>query len=85
VFEPAMQPSGMLAGILGDVFGTSEGSGMAVQYTLFSLLGSAIASGTEPSARLGLVAICFLFYGMWRRLSLIMRLIRVKPFQSSYL
>ena len=42
VFEPAMQPSGMLAGVLGSVFGTGEGSGMAVQYTLFSLLGSAI-------------------------------------------
>jgi len=42
VFEPAMQPSGMLAGVLGGVFGTGEGSGMAVQYTLFSLLGSAV-------------------------------------------
>jgi MFS family permease len=42
VFEPAMQPSGMLAGVLGGIFGTSEGSGMALQYTLFSLLGSAI-------------------------------------------
>jgi len=42
VFEPAMQPSGMLAGVLGGVFGTGEGSGMALQYTLFSLLGSAI-------------------------------------------
>jgi len=42
VFEPAMQPSGILAGVLGGIFGTSEGSGMAVQYTLFSLLGSAI-------------------------------------------
>jgi hypothetical protein len=45
VFEPAMQPSGMLAGILGSVFGTGEGSGMALQYTLFSLLGSAIGLG----------------------------------------
>ena len=42
VFEPAMQPSGILAGMLGGGFGTGEGSGMAVQYTLFSLLGSAI-------------------------------------------
>jgi len=31
-----------LAGVLGGVFGTGEGSGMAVQYTLFSLLGSAV-------------------------------------------
>ncbi|NBD17967.1 MAG: MFS transporter [Cyanobacteria bacterium] len=43
VFEPAMQPSGLLAGVLGDVFGTSQGSGMALQFTLFSFLGSAIA------------------------------------------
>jgi MFS family permease len=42
VFEPAMQPTGMLAGILGGVFGTGEGSGMAVQYTLFCFLGGAI-------------------------------------------
>jgi len=45
VFEPAMQPSGILAGIFGGVFGTGEGSGMAVQFTLVSLLGSAIALG----------------------------------------
>jgi len=42
VFEPAMEPTGMLASGLGGVFGTGEGSGMALQYTLFSLLGSAI-------------------------------------------
>ena len=45
VFEPAMQPSGILAGMLGSVFGTGKGSGMALQYTLFSLLGSAIGLG----------------------------------------
>jgi MFS family permease len=45
VFEPAMQPSGILAGIFGSVFGTGEGSGMAVQYTLFAFLGSAIGLG----------------------------------------
>jgi MFS family permease len=45
VFEPAMQSDGILAGILGGVFGTSEGSGMALQYTLFSLLGSVIGLG----------------------------------------
>ncbi|NEO26331.1 MAG: MFS transporter [Kamptonema sp. SIO4C4] len=45
VFEPAMQPSGGLAGVLGGIFGTGEGSGMALQYTLFSLLGSAVGLG----------------------------------------
>jgi len=45
VFEPAMQPTGMLAGVLGGVFGIGEGSGMALQYTLFSILGIAIALG----------------------------------------
>jgi MFS family permease len=45
VFEPAMQPSGLLAGIFGSVFGTSEGSGMALQFTLVSVLGSAIGLG----------------------------------------
>ncbi|ASC71746.1 putative MFS-type transporter [Halomicronema hongdechloris C2206] len=38
-FEPAMQPTGILAGVLGNIFGTGEGAGMAVQYTLFSCLG----------------------------------------------
>jgi MFS family permease len=42
VFEPAMQPNGMLAGVFGGVFGIGEGSGMALQYTLFCFLGSAI-------------------------------------------
>jgi len=45
VFEPAMQPSGVLAAGLGGIFGTGEGAGMALQYTLFSLVGSAIALG----------------------------------------
>jgi MFS family permease len=45
VFEPAMQPTGILAGIFGGVFGTSEGSGMALQFTLVYLIGSAIALG----------------------------------------
>ena len=43
VFEPAMQPTRMLVGILGGVFGPGEGSGMTVQYTLFCFLGGAIA------------------------------------------
>ncbi|NEO27799.1 MAG: MFS transporter, partial [Kamptonema sp. SIO4C4] len=43
VFEPAMQPTGMLAGVFGGLFGTGEGSGMALQFTLVSIVGSAIA------------------------------------------
>ncbi len=39
VFEPAMKPGGSLAVIFGGVFGTGSGSGMALQYTLFSLVG----------------------------------------------
>lgn len=38
VFEPAMQPGGALASILGDVWGTGPGAGMGVMY-----LGTAIA------------------------------------------
>jgi MFS transporter, DHA3 family, macrolide efflux protein len=39
VFEPAMMPGGSLAPFLGGLFGTGLGSGMAVQYTLFAVLG----------------------------------------------
>jgi MFS transporter, DHA3 family, macrolide efflux protein len=39
VFEPAMMPRGSLAPLLGDLFGTGLGSGMAVQYTLFAIFG----------------------------------------------
>ena len=39
VFEPAMMPSGSLAGIFGGIFGTGEGAGMALQYTLFAIFG----------------------------------------------
>lgn len=39
VFEPAMMPGGSLASLLGGLFGTGLGSGMAVQYTLFAILG----------------------------------------------
>jgi MFS family permease len=38
IFEPAMMPGGSLAPILGSVFGTGRGSGMALQLTLFSLI-----------------------------------------------
>jgi len=46
-----------LAGVLGGVFGTGEGSGMALQYTLFSLLGSAI--GLRPCFANGLCGYFF--------------------------
>lgn len=39
VFEPAMMPGGSLAVLFGGVFGTGSGSGMALQYTLFSCVG----------------------------------------------
>jgi MFS transporter, DHA3 family, macrolide efflux protein len=39
VFEPAMMPRGSLTPLLGDLFGTGLGSGMAVQYTLFAIFG----------------------------------------------
>jgi MFS transporter, DHA3 family, macrolide efflux protein len=39
VFEPAMMPGGSLAPFLGGLFGTGLGSGMAVQYTLFAIVG----------------------------------------------
>ena len=41
-FEPAMMPSGSLAGIFGGLFGTGPGAGMALQFTLFSLVGVVI-------------------------------------------
>jgi MFS family permease len=45
VFEPAMVPGGFLAGSLGSIFGTASGSGMALQYTLFSFCGLLIGLG----------------------------------------
>ncbi|MBW4537469.1 MAG: MFS transporter [Pleurocapsa minor HA4230-MV1] len=39
VFEPAMMPGGSLTPLLGGLFGTGLGSGMAVQYTLFAVGG----------------------------------------------
>jgi len=39
IFEPAMMPGGSLAFLLGSLFGTELGSGMAVQYTLFAIFG----------------------------------------------
>jgi 4-hydroxybenzoate polyprenyltransferase len=40
-----MKPEGSLAVIFGGVFGTGSGSGMALQYTLFSLVGVLIGLG----------------------------------------
>jgi MFS transporter, DHA3 family, macrolide efflux protein len=37
VFEPAMMPEGWLAGLLGGIFGTGPGAGMAFLYVLSSL------------------------------------------------
>ncbi|MEH2375568.1 MFS transporter [Nostoc sp.] len=37
IFEPAMMPDGSLAPILGWIFGTAKGSGMAVLYVISSL------------------------------------------------
>jgi len=46
VFTPALQPQGSLAGVGGGLFGTGQGAGMAVQFTLFSLCGVAISLGS---------------------------------------
>lgn len=37
VLEPAMQPGGLLVPVLGGIFGTGPGAGMALQYVLTSL------------------------------------------------
>lgn len=41
-FRPAMMAGGILAPIFGNLFGTGSGAGLAVQYTLFSLLGAVL-------------------------------------------
>ncbi len=46
VFEPAMQPDGILAHWLGSIFGTDIGSGMALQFTLCSLIVVGICFGS---------------------------------------
>lgn len=46
VFEPAMMPGGSLAPILGGVFGTGAGSGMALQLALFSFIVVLICLGS---------------------------------------
>lgn len=45
VFEPAMQPGGYLAPLVGAVFGVGAGAGMALQFTLFSACGVLVALG----------------------------------------
>ncbi|WP_238360985.1 hypothetical protein [Iningainema tapete] len=37
VFEPAMMPDGSLAPILGKIFGTGKGAGIALVYVISSL------------------------------------------------
>jgi len=46
VFEPAMLPGGTLAPFLGNIFGTEKGSGMALQFTLFSFIVVLICIGS---------------------------------------
>ena len=45
VFEPAMQPGGILAPIFGNLFGVGLGAGMALQMTVFANFGMVIALG----------------------------------------
>ncbi|MFP4008835.1 MAG: MFS transporter [Spirulinaceae cyanobacterium] len=45
VFEPAMRSQAGLAVLLGGIFGTEAGSGMALQYTLFGLGGVLVGLG----------------------------------------
>ncbi|KAM3095965.1 MFS transporter [Phormidesmis sp. 146-35] len=42
VFEPAMLPDGRLAGLMGGLFGTGVGAGIALQYALLAVCGLAI-------------------------------------------
>lgn len=46
VFEPVMKSGGLLAPILGNVFGTDRGSGMALQFALFSFIVVLICLGS---------------------------------------
>jgi DHA3 family macrolide efflux protein-like MFS transporter len=41
-FEPAMQPGGALASVLGHLFGVGQGAGMAVMMAMFGVLGALI-------------------------------------------
>lgn len=45
VFEPAMQPGGALVAVLGGLFGTGPGAGMAVMMSSAGVLGLAISLG----------------------------------------
>jgi MFS family permease len=51
-FQPAMMSEGILTPIFGSLFGTSSGAGLAVQYTLFSLLGAVLGLGGYTWRRL---------------------------------
>jgi MFS family permease len=52
VFEPAMQPGGQLAPLLGNIFGTGTGAGMAVLYALTSIVLLGIGLGGYAIATL---------------------------------
>lgn len=45
VFEPAMQPGGKLTSVFGEIFGIGPGAGMALQLSIFALLGIVVAVG----------------------------------------
>jgi len=51
-FSPALQPGGGLLPWLGGIFGSGQGAGMAVQYTLFSFLGILVGLGGYGFRRL---------------------------------
>ncbi len=51
-FRPAMMSGGILTPIFGNVFGIASGAGLAVQYTLFSLLGALLGLGGYTWQRL---------------------------------
>lgn len=43
VFEPALRPDGMLAGVFGGLLGNTAGSGMAFMFILFGGMGLAVS------------------------------------------
>ncbi|MEM6521270.1 MAG: MFS transporter, partial [Cyanobacteria bacterium P01_C01_bin.70] len=57
IFEPAMQPGGFLAPLVGDIFGVGLGAGMALQMTLFASCGVLVALGGYGVRRLRQVEI----------------------------
>jgi MFS transporter, DHA3 family, macrolide efflux protein len=45
LLEPAMQPGGALAPLLGGIFGTGSGAGIALMFALTGILGTAVSFG----------------------------------------